>query len=819
MNLSNITGQCLLNIALFFSVQSAEFNWNKIPFPSEPIDTSTLYSIHAISGNEAIAVGSNGTITYVNVDSKMYSKKNYGDNTFKWICFADSMNGWVVGEGGTVYATIDKGGTWTQQSSTVINNLNAIAAVDNQNAWIAGDSGIILHTSDGGKNWQKQEYELPDSIKINNDDYLDLVSVAFKNDYVGYIGGNLRESEIPVLLMTCDGGLHWTALNIQGARNLKEVAFSNEKPVAFFFNAAQNSVIMQSGNNALSCFEEFQINPIHLENFNKPLFITCSYHKILGRDPNRYYSSEEFAGISNQTFHTIDSIEETIWIAGTNGSIFRSTDWGDNWIAVEDIGKHAIDHFNFVYFKDIRYGFIGGENGTLLSSNDSGRTWQFVFPIINASHSFKDIVFIDSLHGFLVRQNKSLYYQPSSIMSTTDGGKTWTSISNSPTDIDYFRNIDQQNIMCISSRYNSVYYICNGTSTWQPLAISDKIDLLDIYPISMDTIFALGQRINGVEGAIFKSTDRGATLDILSSVDRTDALYKDFYSITFSSPSTAWVVGDSGIILKSIDSGYTWVRQPSPTFESLKKISFCNPSFGWTCGDRELFLTSDGGATWQDKSILSSIKASDVFCPNPENCWTVGKDGIIFHLSNEPDRFIKVVYPDNSTSLSAGDSITVIWKSKGFTQVSIALSYDNGQKYTIYRAVTDNDGKETIRISANAVASNSCKLQISNLDGSVKDESKLFTISNTSSVKLKKIDYQPICRFTGASMFLSLLENTPVTISIYTVTGREVYRQFSVQKKGSTVEKLPIELLHGGCYLVRIIMRGKLFTGKLFVNR
>lgn len=97
-----------------------------------------------------------------------------------------------------------------------------------------------------------------------------------------------------------------------------------------------------------------------------------------------------------------------------------------------------------------------------------------------------------------------------------------------------------------------------------------------------------------------------------------------------------------------------------------------------------IYLTFDGGDNWQDKSILTFTNVSDIFCSDPQNCWAVGDDGLILHLSNKLDKYINVVSPEKNSQFAAGDSISVKWNSAGVSKVSISVSYDGGKNYTIY---------------------------------------------------------------------------------------------------------------------------------------
>src|SRR5436309_11656554 len=72
---------------------------------------------------------------------------------------------------------------------------------------------------------------------------------------------------------------------------------------------------------------------------------------------------------------------------------------------------------------------------------------------------------------------------------------------------------------------------------------------------------------------------------------------------------TAFVVGDTGTILKSSDAGATWTPLTSGTSSTLHGIYFLDPNEGVAVGDNAKILrTTDGGAAWQ--SITSGVEDS-----------------------------------------------------------------------------------------------------------------------------------------------------------------------------------------------------------------
>lgn len=79
---------------------------------------------------------------------------------------------------------------------------------------------------------------------------------------------------------------------------------------------------------------------------------------------------------------------------------------------------------------------------------------------------------------------------------------------------------------------------------------------------------------------------------------------------------------------------------------------------------------------------------------------------------------------------------------------------------------------------------------------------------------------KPGCYFKGASIHFHLVEDAPVEVTIFTVSGREVYRnRIPMQSKGLSVKKISAEKLHSGCYLALVKIGEKIFKGKMFIQK
>jgi photosystem II stability/assembly factor-like uncharacterized protein len=111
--------------------------------------------------------------------------------------FVDNDRGWLVGAGATILQTSDGGDTWHLSRLTDARGVRFTAAsfVDNRLGWAVGTGGRILRTINGGRTWQDQ----------NSGVTVDLSDVKFLNDLEGWAVGSGG-----TVIRTFDGGLHWT---------------------------------------------------------------------------------------------------------------------------------------------------------------------------------------------------------------------------------------------------------------------------------------------------------------------------------------------------------------------------------------------------------------------------------------------------------------------------------------------------------------------------------------------------------------------------------------------------------------------------------
>ena len=103
------------------------------------------------------------------------------------------------------------------------------------------------------------------------------------------------------------------------------------------------------------------------------------------------------------------------------------------------------------------------------------------------------------------------------------------------------------------------------------------------------------------------------------------------YDISYIENNIATAVGDSGVILRTIDGGVTWSPQYNPEipryrrgYHRLNSISYVDRENGTIVGDFDIILrTTDGGVLWvEDERPAPTLFHLGQNYPNPVNAST-----------------------------------------------------------------------------------------------------------------------------------------------------------------------------------------------------
>jgi photosystem II stability/assembly factor-like uncharacterized protein len=189
-----------------------------------------LYFLNADSG--WVVGGDNGVFPTFTPHREIYFTSNGGgtwtsqyaasdESPLMAVHFADSFNGFAVGESGAVMRTTDGGNNWNLDTTITTYHLRDVFFVNQDKGWIIGHYlGIphvpaIFSTDDGGNNWNTQTFGVDESLS----------SIYFADEMNGWAVGGTASGCI--ILHTNDGGVNWTYQNSPTNNALFKVNFVN----------------------------------------------------------------------------------------------------------------------------------------------------------------------------------------------------------------------------------------------------------------------------------------------------------------------------------------------------------------------------------------------------------------------------------------------------------------------------------------------------------------------------------------------------------------------------------------------------------------
>ena len=77
----------------------------------------------------------------------------------------------------------------------------------------------------------------------------------------------------------------------------------------------------------------------------------------------------------------------------------------------------------------------------------------------------------------------------------------------------------------------------------------------------------------------------------------------DLVAVYFTSEERGFVAGDNGYLASTTNGGSTWAPYPLNATEDINEIYFRNDNDGYLVAGRKMFITKDGGRSWNETRI------------------------------------------------------------------------------------------------------------------------------------------------------------------------------------------------------------------------
>jgi len=278
----------------------------------------------------------------------------------------------------------------------------------------------------------------------------------------------------------------------------------------------------------------------------------------------------------------------------------------------EILNEGVKGNLNVMDFVNEKVGWVAGDAGALLKTEDGGQSWQKLPLSENWNVYLLD--FVNDSIGWTAASdwiaNKNV------IMKTTDGGQTWQILKEAP----YFRSLyaideDLVYVLVCGDLYQAILKTSDGGENWEQISLNSKNrSYNEVCFVNRDTGFVTGSFIDGSGNScalILMTEDGGATW-----TGKTTCTLGAISNLQFINDSTAFFIdGTCSLLYRTCDAFKTW--PDSPLGDSTYVISYhalnrdtiyrvaSEGGMGYLSVGYMLKKSADGGRTWDNKFFIN----------------------------------------------------------------------------------------------------------------------------------------------------------------------------------------------------------------------
>ena len=525
---------------------------------------------------------------------------------FDYISVIDKKIVYVAGDDSTLLKTIDGGDNWTRIDFAFDGE-----DLDGGLAFLNADSGVVTvdnkknpaswYTHDGGDTWNKVVMEFPEvliskriynaaaggentiaivgyhySIFVSHDagmTYTYMPDYSF--NFVSYGAVDVVDDNTIIaggknghVVKTNDGGTNWDTLAVGSGQNVKFIDFVSPSVGYVFSNYGQWLKTIDGGTtfSPLLDWPNISFWGLALPTDDKIVLASWGGGEIAMSENSGddwTYPQNLSSGISDNLYECEFASADTGLIAGSYGSLAKTTDGGLNYTFIENpLWEGTNLHFNSLRYVNKDFVLAGGSKCNMIKSLDGGDTWEEVE--VEGSKSIYDI--------WAINENQVI----------ASGSSGYILISNSTVD---------------------TFTLANDYGSMAMRAVEFRGDI--------GLVVSSG-------GHIFRTTvaDWDTLIDVY-----TEAEGDDFYDVEFVTDSLVYVVGEHGKIYKSTDAGQTWAQEASPTEETIHKVRYRNEKLWAVAADGvvlKLDISEPQAISNESNTIVRAYNLKQNY-PNPFN--------------------------------------------------------------------------------------------------------------------------------------------------------------------------------------------------------
>lgn len=536
-------------------------------------------------------------------------------------------------------------------------NCMAFHPTDANTFWVGSPSGGLWKTTDGGNSWVNNNDDLPVlgvsdiAINPNNPDVMYIATGDGEYTYSLSALGNYESgaSKSVGVLKSTDGGMSWNTTSLSWSQSntnyIRRLVINPSNPQILYLassngiwkstDAGQNWSLSRTG-----YFIDLELKPgspntIYASSFNwngARIFRSTdaggSWNQV-GNFNNSVRLNIEVCAASPNFVDVVGANDngglEGLWNSTDGGATFNQyyTGTGSNNMLHNDPNMQGVDGqglYDLAYAvnpnnSNVRW--LGGVN--TWNTTDGGNNWNIESVWSQGFVSGVPVVHADK-HFFTyhpLQPNTFFDCNDGGIYKTTNGGNTWTDLSNG-------LGIGQLYRIGVSqSTTNKV--LCghqdNGTkeldgNNWHERKGGDGMECI-IHPTNSNTAYASIQN-----GDIFITTNNwSSNTEISDNIPgNPDGPWVTPYVMDPSNPNTLYAGYKE--LYKTTNQGTSWTSiSPFISGDYIRSIAVApsDPQYIYIASYDSLYYTTDGGSNWSNNPINFTSENISYIAVNPNN--------------------------------------------------------------------------------------------------------------------------------------------------------------------------------------------------------
>jgi photosystem II stability/assembly factor-like uncharacterized protein len=564
-----------------------------------PSSTPNLRSVDRVDADRAVAVGDGGAVLMTLNQGATWFPVSvpFGGNMLD-VSFGDALHGIIIGVLGLVYVTSDGGFTWA--FAFVSPALRDVDMISGTEAFAVGDGAFnIQHSTDGGMTWSPVSPPASGNSNLTRVDFFDAVHGVIATPS----GPNsANPNDAAMCYVTSNGGATWSTSQIV-PQTVEFTPGELNYPVA-------GTIFIAS---EIQCCTLSALDPpvgggLAISNDNGANFGIGDTGRAmfgLARNSAGVVLIVGMDGRINRRPGPFNGPIPTVAGPPPTQGYDPSNSFGSSSFFGSQVGVVVQKSDN------LSYQFSG--NTTFFAvTHDGGQSW--IHP--TAGVRCNDVVCMSASEMLGVGSG---FGPVGAVLRSTNGGTTWTNIWGQSTPANIAAIAAASSTHAVAVGGSSALVIDNGMVTVVP---TGGVDLVDVAFGSPSVVLAVG-------AADRRSTDGGSTWGPISGSPT------DVFALDFITPVTAFGISPAGI-LRSDDTGDTWVAVPSGAVSGLKDIAFSDSDHGMAVGTGQVLVTGNGGTTWGTISPPTPYPLNHVTMVSPNLAYVSGAQSIVFRYGELP---------------------------------------------------------------------------------------------------------------------------------------------------------------------------------------